>query len=272
MIRQPVVAGSFYSAHPAQLEAFVRLCLHKVQAVPAQAFMALSPHAGYMYCGELIAQSLCRLRQPDTLILLGPNHTGRGDAAAVWAEGSWRSPLGETAIDTDMAMALVAAQAGFTADTQAHTHEHSLEVLLPFVQCLWPQTRIVPVAVAAGAQSLPALGIALAGCITRHTQAGHKVSVAISSDMNHFANLEHTQKLDQMALEAFLSLNPLSLLSTVAENQISMCGVLPAALALYACQELGAFRAELVAYTTSARVSGDTSKVVGYAGAAIYPA
>jgi AmmeMemoRadiSam system protein B len=46
-----------------------------------------------------------------------------------------------------------------------------------------------------------------------------------------------------------------------------MCGVLPAVIVMETLRELGqVHRAERVAYATSGDVSGDTSRVVGYAG------
>jgi AmmeMemoRadiSam system protein B len=49
-----------------------------------------------------------------------------------------------------------------------------------------------------------------------------------------------------------------------------MCGVCPATLALFAAKELGAREAKLAAYGTSAAASGETRRVVGYAGVYIH--
>jgi AmmeMemoRadiSam system protein B len=43
----------------------------------------------------------------------------------------------------------------------------------------------------------------------------------------------------------------------------------PAVVMLTAARELGATKAELVAYATSADVSGDVERVVGYAGVVV---
>ena len=57
------------------------------------------------------------------------------------------------------------------------------------------------------------------------------------------------------------------LFETVRDNHITMCGVLPACIVLECLQQMGPVtRAEKVAYGTSADTSGDTSRVVGYAG------
>jgi AmmeMemoRadiSam system protein B len=70
-----------------------------------------------------------------------------------------------------------------------------------------------------------------------------------------------------MALKAMETLDPERLYDVVTENQISMCGVLPAVIVMQTLQELGALsRLERVAYGTSADTSGQTDRVVGYAG------
>ena len=63
----------------------------------------ICPHAGYMYSGPVAAHAFYELAQdgkPDTVVLLGPNHTGYGSALALMREGVWRTPLGDVEIDT----------------------------------------------------------------------------------------------------------------------------------------------------------------------------
>ena len=93
----------------------------------------------------------------------------------------------------------------------------------------------------------------------------------ISSDMNHFANDETTRRIDHIALDAIYrataELNPEYALRTIYEQQISMCGVVPAVFVMETLRAMGRLdRVEEVGYMTSADVSGDTSRVVGYAG------
>ena len=89
----------------------------------------------------------------------------------------------------------------------------------------------------------------------------------ISSDMNHFAADEENRRLDELALQAMESLDPVRLFQTVRDNPISMCGVLPAIIVMEALRELGQLTTtQRIAYATSADVSGDKSRVVGYAG------
>ena len=85
--------------------------------------------------------------------------------------------------------------------------------------------------------------------------------------MNHFATDRENRRLDEIALQAMERLDPAHLLATVTEHNISMCGVLPAVIVMETLRQLGGLRdSERVGYATSADVSGDTSRVVGYAG------
>jgi AmmeMemoRadiSam system protein B len=84
--------------------------------------------------------------------------------------------------------------------------------------------------------------------------------------MSHFIPDEMARKKDRLAIDKVLALDARGLYSTVMENNISMCGFMPATIMLSAARALGAKEAELVRYATSAEVSGDYGSVVGYAG------
>ena len=88
--------------------------------------------------------------------------------------------------------------------------------------------------------------------------------------MNHFAPEAENRRRDMLALEAMLVGNPRQLLETCMKNDISMCGVLPATAVMLALQQATpAFQPRLGDYSTSAAASGDSSRVVGYAGVVI---
>ena len=167
-------------------------------------------------------------------------------------------------MDAELARVLLDCGAGLAADDQAHLREHSLEVVVPFLRAKNPDTAMVPIAVAEPRLgALEALGLALARTITDFPRP---VSLVVSSDMSHFLDQDRTKAQDQLALDAVLALDPAGLLSVVRQNQISMCGVLPMTVALFAARALGASSARIVAYATSGDVNGDRSRVVGYAG------
>jgi len=113
-------------------------------------------------------------------------------------------------------------------------------------------------------EDLQRFGKQLAGLLARLSE---RPLLVISSDMNHFADEGETHRRDRLAMEALASLDPDRLYRTVFENRISMCGVFPAVVALNALRKLNALnRCHEVGYTTSAAVSHDAQRCVGYAG------
>jgi MEMO1 family protein len=75
---------------------------------------------------------------------------------------------------------------------------------------------------------------------------------------------EETEKFDYLALGRIMALDAAGLLKVVDENKISMCGVLPTAVMLYAAKALGATQARLLKHCHSGNVA-PMRKVVGYA-------
>ena len=108
-----------------------------------------------------------------------------------------------------------------------------------------------------------ALASAVQVCATAN---GERPLIIVSSDMSHYLSQDKTEERDSLAISSLSPRDPLALYRTVAENDISMCGVLPMTLGLFAAKELGATEASLLCYSTSGAVSGDFNRVVGYAG------
>ena len=185
-------------------------------------------------------------------------------AAAMMTKGAWLTPLGAVPIDCPLAQALSQSCHLLAEDAQAHQDEHSLEVQLPFLQCLVKEFSFVPVSIGLGGYAaLESLGRAVAETVNR---AGKPVLIVASSDMNHYEPDDVTRAKDRKAVDQILALHPQGLYDVIRREGISMCGYGPVVAMLVAAKELGAQRAELVKYATSADVSGDRSAVVGYAG------
>lgn len=269
MRRDPIVAGQFYPGDKGKWEAEVRTYLAQGKTEgQKRACLAMVPHAGYIFSGSIAGKTLAQAGLEQTVLLLGPNHTGRGEALAVWPDGQWLLPGASLGVDRDLANNILAAHPALSESYAAHTSEHSLEVILPFLWALNSNTRIVPCCVAEPAfDVLQEVGKAIA----RQLKGEEKpVSVVVSSDMSHFISQTEAKIKDEQAINAILELSPKKLYTIVQEQRISMCGVLPMTLGLVIANELEASEAELVEYKTSAEVTGDYNKVVGYAGMLVF--
>jgi len=269
-IRPPSVAGRFYPGTAAEVSAAVGRLYAGATPGDRDAVAIMCPHAGWIYSGKLAARTLAQVRVPERVIVLCPNHTGRGARVSVFAEGSWKLPGAEVAIDDELAAALLEESRGVRgchADDDAHAYEHAIEVLVPLLLARQPALRLVPVVVGGiDVDECVALGGALARAVAR---VGGDVLVVASSDMNHYLPEDETRRRDQTALEALVSGDPVQLARTVEANKVSMCGVRPACAMLSYARAVEARRPELVGYTTSGEAFGDYAQVVGYAGVVV---
>jgi len=265
-VRMPAVAGQFYPGKPdvlkREVENYTRNQGPKIAAVGC-----LVPHAGYIYSGHVAGAVFGRLALPRRVIMMCPNHTGRGEPLALMSSGEWLTPLGKASIDEELAQVLKRRCPLLAEDSMAHLREHGLEVQLPFLQQLRPDFSFVPITIGTSRYEwLAELGTAIAETLAATPE---KVLIVASSDMNHYESDEITRIKDRRALNCILGLDPRGLFEAISEQHITMCGFGPAIAMLTAAKSAGATRAELISYATSGDVSGDRQMVVGYAGVAV---
>lgn len=263
--RQPAVAGQFYTNDPEALHTEVQGYLDQAQSKnTAHTILAMAPHAGYYYSGVIAGVTLGQANLGETVLLLGPNHTGLGKHFAVWPDGRWLYPGGALKVDAELAALLCEKEPLLTPDTLAHQREHSLEVMVPFLAALNPQTRIVPICIShPSLDTLLGVGKAIGRVLRGFPRS---VSILVSSDMSHFVHHELAKEQDTQALEPALHLDAVRFYETVRGNNISMCGVLPMTVGIAAAVELGASESEITGYATSGQINGEMRRVVGYAG------
>ncbi|MDD2703507.1 MAG: AmmeMemoRadiSam system protein B, partial [Candidatus Omnitrophica bacterium] len=132
-VRNPVVAGQFYpSSAPGLRKQIQRFLPGKPEM--REAIACMMPHAGYVYSGRVAVEVASALIIPETVILLGPNHTGYGKHFSIMTEGIWRTPFGDLTVNTELARGILAGSRYLEEDAHAHEYEHSLEVELPILQ------------------------------------------------------------------------------------------------------------------------------------------
>ena len=266
MIRHPVVAGQFYPESPAQLKKMIE-GLVDAKAEKEAVIGLVSPHAGYIYSGSVAGAVISKTQLKDTVIIVGPNHTGMGKPFSIMTDGIWETPMGQVEIDSKLGKQILAASDYLQEDHVAHQHEHSIEVQLPFLQYFKSDINLVPIILTPTSSDIyQEIGHGLARAIK---DLNGEVVVIASSDMTHYEPRESAQRKDNQAIEAILDLNEAELLKRIDKLGISMCGYAPVVSLISAAKELGTSGAKLVRYQTSGDTSGDYASVVGYAGVII---
>jgi AmmeMemoRadiSam system protein B len=278
-VREPAVAGSFYPGRADSLRELVASLLAEAVApdAGAAALGVLVPHAGLAYSG-LVAAAGWRALLHDavpapTVVVLGTNHSAWFEGVAVFEAGRWQTPLGDMAVDGDVADRILGLGEPFGASRQAHRDEHSIEVQLPLLAWLRPEARIVPCSVSAGTGAAAAeAGTRLGAMLGALRRDGRPILVAISTDMAHYPHHAAAVAVTERLTPAIVSLDPATLAAGERAEAASgargmacgMCGIQPTVLGLAALKAMGSTGGAVLAAATSADAGGPSDRTVGY--------
>jgi AmmeMemoRadiSam system protein B/AmmeMemoRadiSam system protein A len=269
MTRQPAVAGQFYPAEPGALAAMVDSMLEAAEGpAPAGRVVAIQvPHAGYPYSGPTAARAFRLVGRAKglTVVMVGPSHRVRIDKAVVFGRGSWHTPLGDVAVDEELARAVVGGSRFIADRPEAQAQEHSLEVQLPFLQRTLGEFKIVPIMVLEPTLAeCEQLGRAIARACK-----GRNVVLLASSDLYHGYSYTDAKKTDSLTVSRFLGLDPKALYEALAADSAQACGGYAIVAVMVAARELGAGRAVLLGQTNSNDVMNERGGYcVGYSAVA----
>jgi len=274
-VRRPTQAGTFYEGDAEALKTQIETCFlqefgpkkqPKVNtAGPREVVGLICPHAGYMFSGAVAANAYYELAQdgkPDTVVILGPNHTGYGGALSLMNDGVWRTPLGDVEVDGATADQIVRETGLVDVDDVAHRFEHSIEVQLPFLQFLYGSAfKFVPICF----QMQDLASAVEVGKALVEVLASKNAVVIASSDMTHYEPQKNAAAKDLAALKAVEAMDEKRFYSIIEKQNVTACGYGPIAAVIAAAKGLGAKETKLLCYKSSGDVTGDYSSVVGYA-------
>ncbi len=265
-VKEPNVAGAFYPADSAELRAVIQSYLNQAGevVVKGEPFVLVSPHAGYIYSGPVAAYGFAGLKGMDfdTVVILAPCHHFYFKGAALYARGSFQTPLGAIAVDEAMSAALFKANKGlFVEEPKYFEREHSLEVQLPFLQVVLQNGfKITPVIIG---------DLSLKECETLTSSLaavseGKRVLVIASTDLSHYRPYEEAMRYDHKTIDFIKNFDIVGLWEAVSPVSWNVCGIRPLAISLLYAKQHGATDIEILHYANSGDVTGDHGCVVGY--------
>ncbi len=275
-IRESAFAGSFYPGNRVDIEAMLRKLFGQIKIPGKRASFSAAyivPHAGYVYSGKTAAYayrilaSNPKLAEVESIILIGPNHTGIGTPVSV-SEADWETPIGTSSTDIELVRAICGASRIAVPDESAHSGEHSIEVQLPFLQYLGIDKRFVFVCM--GDQS-PEACTDLSDSITKAAESLNRHCVVIAtSDFNHYESRDVGRAKDKKLFDCIEKLDYKLFNSVVARAGDSACGYGPITVAMAHAARNGASAGVLLDRSDSGEVTKEYGSVVNYASFAFF--
>lgn len=270
-IKDADLAGSWYPASKEALTLQLQGYLDK--AVPPKVdgtvYAVIAPHAGYQFSGPVAAYSYkaAALRPVKTVVLIGFSHRKSFDGISVYDRGSFRTPLGEIAVDAKLASEITAANPRIRYYPAAFDEENSVEMQIPFIQLVFKGATIVPIAF--GGQSYGD-AVILADALAAALKPRGDYLIVASTDLSHYHGYDEANAIDARLAALLRTMKARDIYDSAITGSCEMCGLMPVTATVLAAQKLGFGNVSILKYANSGDTYGDKSKVVGYLSAVFY--
>ncbi len=253
VVRQPAVAGLFYSDDAKELRNSIEHFLAQANSQGPSPKALIIPHAAHAYSGPVAANAYNLLRpnrdKITRVVLLGPSHHVPMQGLATSSANSFASPLGEVELD-HQAIKQISTFPQVRERDIAHLDEHSIEVHLPFLQSTLGNFKLVPLVVG------DAIPVEISE-VLEDIWGGDETVIIVSSDLSHYQGYEKSVVMDRATTEAIINLKAGSI------RHVDACGCNPINGLLKVAAKKG-MTAKLIDQRNSGDTSGSQEQVVGY--------
>jgi len=209
------------------------------------------------------------------VVVLGPAHHGGFRGLSIAHVEAYETPLGRIPLDLEAVAGLRRSPLVVTS-AQAHRHEHSIEMQLPFLQrVLEPGWRLVPILVG----EMDTQGYERAGRLLSPLLDDHTLLI-VSGDFTHYGSAfgyqpfppdarvrDRLRALDMGAFQAIVRHDPRQLSAYRERTGWTGCAFGPLMVTLNLLPR--AAHIVLVGYATSGALSGEYHNSVSYVAAAV---
>lgn len=263
--RLPVWAGKFYPESPSELSETIRRLSQKAGEtairVPEKKSLKaiILPHAGYIYSGWTAAHAhvVLKNKKYERVIVMGPDHRIGFSNAVISDVSSYKTPLGSIALHDDC-VKLRSRPELFRSVPASDSAEHSVEVILPFLQYYLKDFKMIPIVF-----GRPDNFQSMVDIISETIDS--KTLLVASSDLSHFLPYDKAVKQDQETIRMILKLEG----NTLRSRENAACGVIPISV-VTSLADRYKWEPRLLHYSNSGDTAGSKDRVVGYAAIAFY--
>lgn len=270
-VKDADLAGSWYPASKTELSVLLQGYLDAANPdkIPGRPFAIIVPHAGYQFSGPVAAYGYKAAANPGikTVILLGFSHRKPFEGISIYDRGSFRTPLGEIAVDADLARDIASRSGRISFRPEFFSDENSVEMQIPFIQKVFNGAKIVPIEFG-GVEFGDAESLAAA--LSEALKGRSDYIIVASTDLSHYHSYEEAGAIDKHFLQVLSGMDAKNLYDEARLGVLELCGIMPVATAILAAKKMGFDRIKILKYANSGDTSGKKDNVVGYVSAVIY--
>ncbi len=278
-VKYPNVAGAFYPLKTEELETIVDNFINKAKEtadIKGKIYGILVPHAGYIYSGAVAGYGYKVINDYyDYVILLATSHTSGEYGLLTCPYNAFVVPNGRVNVDKKLLKKLIKKSKFIKEDKYAFIKEHAVEVQLPFLLKKLKVFKLLPFVVS----NIEISDAKKVAEVLYDELKDKRVLIVISTDLSHYPPSFIAEKADKEIIDAILSLDSKLIkdrayqlvIDNIESNlQTSACGEKAIIAGVEILKKFGADKSMLLKYSHSGMISGDNSRVVGYAAIVFY--
>ncbi len=262
-IRKMAVSGSFYPDKKDEVLRYINhfnsfdIKLDNFDNFSKSLKAIIVPHAGYIYSGFTanLAYKIAKAKSFKRVVVIGVSHRVYLKGASVALYDEYETPLGNLKIDKEYSQQLI-EKFDFLSFNETCEFEHSTETQMPFIKHYFDDISLVEIVY--GDISYKDLEK-----VIDEVLKDEENFVVISSDLSHFHSESEANEIDNVCLNAIQN-QDMNLFDYV--EACGKTGIM--AIVDYSIQNN--LKAKVLNYCTSADVTKDKSRVVGYTSALIF--
>jgi len=258
MRREAFFKGKFYPDSYEVLDEFFQECneivdesLEGFEILDKDPNLIVVPHAGYIYSGFSANIAYRAVKDRKRAIVIGPSHSVRFNEVSAGYYDSIETPFGDLEVDLPYLNYL---KESFELNFYEQVFkEHSTETQMPFLKYYSPDIKVIELVYG----DIDEIELKeLIGFLLKDEDN----LVVVSTDLSHFYDLETANRIDNLFLVGLQNLD----IATIDKSEA--CGMMGVKATIEVAREID-LKPTILDYRTSADVSEDKSKVVGYASA-----
>jgi len=269
---RPPLEQAWYPKNPTELSRSIENYLKDTVTKndSSKIYGIIVPHAGHIYSGHVAAYAFNSIKEtrPKLVVIISPSHFIGGADLIISSHEAYSTPLGNIEIDTNLLEDITKNlndDYGITTKKVYNDPEHSIEVELPFLQTIFNNFKLIPIMIRN--QNLH-VSKSLGEVLYKNLPKRDCIIIA-SSDLSHYFDQKRANTMDSELIKRIESFDPESVLKAEEQHVGQACGIGAISSVLWVCKNQGAQTVKILKYATSAEVSGDYDRVVGYVSALI---
>jgi len=283
--RVPIVSGLFYPSNPEELSSIISKYLDDVNKNEIQnkireqtslnieelkPMVIIAPHAGYMFSGKIQAYSykVIEDNKYDSVIIIGIAHQRQFKGISVNIDSEYETPLGTVKVNYEFANELKSFDKKIITVEEAHLQEHSVEVQLPYIQKLFPSSKIVPILF--GDQHYEYSELLYNALYNTINKLPGNYLFIVTTDLSHYHNYLDAKNLDETFINDLKSMDEERLYNHVKEKKCEACCYAGVITGMMISKNMGKGKVTILEYADSGKITGDRRKVVGYLSAVLF--